>query len=212
MKKLRNLIGMAAILLATAFSSVAATNSVTLAWDPNPPTDAVVKYNVYTSTVGSTDGLAVQSTTGTNIVVTNLFMGKTYNFYATAVNNAHLESEPSDVIQFYMPFVLPDIKITSILFGGKQGNDWNNVEVKWDNIDKIKYASGSYTLKVTDLSLSGPSYTFDQLSNNAFTIPTLPVADYKLSVTTTNWHGESQLSEAFISKAPPTKPRIFLQN
>ncbi len=198
-----------ATLFAAVSTTLAATNQVTVVWEANPPAEGVGLYKVYRSVAGSTNAPIVQSTTGTNLVSTNMFMGTTYVFTVTAVGPSLLESLPSDPLQFYMPFLLPEVKITNIVFGGKSGQVWNDVRVSWASLDKARYGFTTYTLNVDDLALAGGGNTFTT-TNNSFTIPTLNVADYRLTVTTTNWHGTSPTVEAFISKNPPSKPRIFI--
>jgi hypothetical protein len=72
--------------------------NVTLAWDPNPEGD-LGGYYIYFGT-NTLDRVDVK--TGTSITLSNLVAGVRYSIYATAYNQAGVESAPSETI-FYTP-------------------------------------------------------------------------------------------------------------
>jgi hypothetical protein len=85
------------ILIMLAFTSV--VSAVTLTWDPNPATDGVVTYRLYTAP--SPTGpwtLAVYPIEG--VIVTYDQVTVTASYYVTAFNTAGLESEPSNVVTY----------------------------------------------------------------------------------------------------------------
>lgn len=69
--------------------------SVTLAWDPSPGTNAIANYNVYYGVASSTYTNVVAAGTNTTVSISNLVDGRTYYFAVTAVGTSGLESDYS---------------------------------------------------------------------------------------------------------------------
>lgn len=84
-------------ILVMGISSAKPAN-VTLAWDPNPEAD-LGGYYIYFGT-NTLDRVDVK--TGTSVTLSNLVAGVRYSIYATAYNEAGLESAPSETV-FYTP-------------------------------------------------------------------------------------------------------------
>jgi hypothetical protein len=78
--------------------------NVTLAWDPSTELD-VISYNLYYGETAS--GPSILSTRIPQITIPNLLAGHSYYFYVTAVNSAGLESDPSEQIDYTVPFSQP---------------------------------------------------------------------------------------------------------
>jgi hypothetical protein len=76
-------------------ASNAPPQSVTLAWDPSPGTDAIANYNVYYGVARATYTNVVAAGTNTSMPISNLVVGTTYYFAATAVDGSGLESDYS---------------------------------------------------------------------------------------------------------------------
>lgn len=78
--------------------------SVTLAWDPNPETN-IAGYRIYWRIDGGTysTNLFLAVTNGTTGTVSNLFLGITYKFVATAYNTSGLESDYSNEVTCTIP-------------------------------------------------------------------------------------------------------------
>lgn len=91
------------LLLSLALCSAA---TVTLAWDPNPEPD-IAGYRIYWKTNMATyaTNRFVAVTNGTSGSVSNLLLGGTYRFVATAYNTAGLESDYSNEVGVTLPTV-----------------------------------------------------------------------------------------------------------
>lgn len=90
------------------------TPSVTLAWSPSPDTN-VTGYHLYYGDLASTLTNKLNAGNALSTTVSNLQVGVTYFFFATAYNAAGAESDPSNLIT-YAPAEtrLVDLKITSV--------------------------------------------------------------------------------------------------
>jgi fibronectin type 3 domain-containing protein len=77
---------------------------VTLAWDPNKEPD-VAGYRIYYGTNGF--GTVVNAGNVTNLTIVDLVPGGKYSFYATCYNTSGLESEPSNVVEYTVPYPSP---------------------------------------------------------------------------------------------------------
>src|SRR5579883_1795257 len=83
----------------------ALTPSITLGW--NPSTDpTVVGYVVYYGTNSTNFTYRDDVGTNTQVTITNLIPGLTYDFAITDYNSAGVESAPSGVITYLVPGVL----------------------------------------------------------------------------------------------------------
>lgn len=83
-------------------AAIAAT--VTLAWDPSPSTD-VNGYRIYygNATRAYTNAVPVNGAQNTNCTVSNLLVGLTYYFAATATATNGLESDFSNEVSYQVP-------------------------------------------------------------------------------------------------------------
>ena len=90
------------------------TNKVTVAWDPNPVSDAVTGYRVLYGTVSRVYSYTNTTATGsvTSSVISGLAGGVTYFFAVTAFNAYGLESDFSDELNYTPPSTLPVPTIT----------------------------------------------------------------------------------------------------
>ena len=83
-------------------SEVQATQSVTLAWDPNPdPT--IAGYRLYSGTSSRIYTQQLEVGNMTTTLVSNLADGRTYFFAVTAYNTAGAESIPSNEVSYTAP-------------------------------------------------------------------------------------------------------------
>lgn len=198
------------VVIATSFAvinSPALTNQVTLFWNKNPETD-IAKYNLYRAE-GSNAPVKISIPHPTTTVIsTGLIQGRTYTFTLTAENEVGLESAESEPIVHYNPFLLPTISVTNVTVT-KVANQWQNVTVRWNAVDQGLYANGPYTLYVENRATGG----IQQFSttSSSIVIPSLPVENYGLTVTTTNWHGSSPTLEKSLSKTPPQRPTLSIR-
>jgi hypothetical protein len=89
------------------FSCAAAwgSQSVPLAWDPNPDTD-VAGYVVYYGNASGNYSSSLDVGTNTTATIPGLKEGQTNYFAVTAYNSARVESAPSSEIAFIVPGVL----------------------------------------------------------------------------------------------------------
>ncbi len=89
-------------LLLAATAVRAEVSHVTLAWDPSPATD-VSTYRIYygLASMAYTDAVSVGNVT--QATITNLAVGSTYYFTATAVDSTGLESVFSNEISYNVP-------------------------------------------------------------------------------------------------------------
>lgn len=95
---------LAGLWLAAVLSFLAIRTSapaVTLAWNPNPESD-IAGYRLSYGTLSGVYSNTVE-TSGTTMTVSSLEEGRTYYFVVKAVNQAGLESDPSDEIAYQIP-------------------------------------------------------------------------------------------------------------
>jgi hypothetical protein len=69
--------------------------TVTLAWDASTGTNVIAEYKVYYGIASATYTNAVSAGTNLTVSVSNLVVGATYYFAATAVDTSGLESDYS---------------------------------------------------------------------------------------------------------------------
>lgn len=93
-----------ALSIASASGADSITNSVRLAWDPNPETD-LAGYRVHRGIAPGTRLESRPAGLGTNFVWSGLVGGVTNFFTVTAYNTAGLESDPSNELSFRLPDV-----------------------------------------------------------------------------------------------------------
>lgn len=94
-------------LLLSIVAANAATNKVTVAWDPNPEPD-IAEYRIYygVTASGVTNSIAVGTATQGDVLP--LWGGLEYWFFVTAKNTAGLESDPSTVLLYETPAIKPN--------------------------------------------------------------------------------------------------------
>lgn len=101
-------------------------SSVTLTW--NAPATNIVRYYIVHGT--NTSVLGTNSTTGRTITISNLLMGKSYNFFITASNSLGIVSGPTLTIASTdtQPQPPTGIRIITILQGSSVlGGSWTNI-------------------------------------------------------------------------------------
>ena len=84
-----------ALFLPSTPSAAFAAGTVTLAWDASPGTNVIANYKVYYGVASATYTNTVAAGTNLTVSVSNLVVGATYYFAATAVDTAGLESDYS---------------------------------------------------------------------------------------------------------------------
>lgn len=86
-------------------------NDVSLAWTPSADSNIVAGYKIY---FGFTNIITNSFSAGNVLytVVSNLWVGSNYFFFATAYDTNNVESEPSNVV-FYRPESIPFIVLES---------------------------------------------------------------------------------------------------
>lgn len=72
-----------------------AAGTVTLAWDASPGTNVIANYKLYFGVASKTYTNSVSAGTNLTVSVSNLVVGATYWFAATAVDTLGLESDYS---------------------------------------------------------------------------------------------------------------------
>lgn len=85
---------------------IRASQSVTLAWNPDSGTNNVAGYAVYSGTNSSNYSSRLDTGTNTTATVSGLKEGLTYYFAVTAYNTAKVESAPSAPITYLVPGIL----------------------------------------------------------------------------------------------------------
>lgn len=93
------------MILALPAALVARSATVMLAWDPNSETNLVT----YRLRAAGPITNVYETGLSTNVTVTNLASGSTWRFTVTAVNNAGLESDPSNEVTWTTPAGLPPV-------------------------------------------------------------------------------------------------------
>jgi len=81
--------------LAASPPAAVAAGTVTLAWDASSGTNAIANYKVYYGAASATYTNSVAAGTNLTVSVSNLVVGTTYYFAATAVDTSGLESDYS---------------------------------------------------------------------------------------------------------------------
>jgi hypothetical protein len=162
-------------------SSAAFAASVTLAWDP--PNDPAVKgYNIYYGLSGTSfktsPGSTINSATQTQIVISGLDEGKTYQFAATSHDGNGRESDFSAEISYKIPVSV--YSVSAAVLPGETGTI-SSGGFNCRNNCSTNFASGSSPVfaitpdsayRVTDVKINGSSigpatsYTFTNISAN----------------------------------------------
>ena len=95
MKKYLSLLALWTLMQAVA---QAATGTVTLAWDASPGTNIIAAYKVYYGVAGRMYTNVLSAGTKLTLSVSNLVVGQTYYFAATAVDTSGQESDYSNEV------------------------------------------------------------------------------------------------------------------
>lgn len=100
MKKVFSILMMALICF-----SVLGGHNLRLEWDPSMD-NSVTGYKIYYSTNNFSGGSPSVIDAGANItcLITNVIEGMTYTIYATAYNAVGLESDPSNIVEYTVPY------------------------------------------------------------------------------------------------------------
>jgi len=103
---LRRLLFSLAFLLAASLSATRASQSVSLAWDPNPESD-IAGYRLYYGTSSGQYSSVIDVGDVTTGTISNLSGGGTYFIAVTAYDTAGLESPVSNEVVFNAPADAP---------------------------------------------------------------------------------------------------------
>ncbi len=171
------------ILLASIAMARAQVQSYSLTWDPSTSTN-VVAYRVYESDGTNTVIQSVQAAIppATNwMTFSNLVAGRTYTFYATAINDVGLESDPSNTNVWSTVLQLPQFnakRTAATLINGL----WT-IPVSWNSVSSLaSYGISNYWVNIvgTDSTNNIP------IATSSFTVRGLPVGNYTISISATN--------------------------
>jgi hypothetical protein len=90
------------VILLSAFQlfSISAFAPITLAWDASSGTNVIANYKVYYGVATATYTNSVSAGTNLTAFVSNLVLGATYYFAATAVDTSGLESDYSSEVSW----------------------------------------------------------------------------------------------------------------
>jgi len=134
------------VLVFLAFSSMllGQPDPVDLEWDPNPPADAVVGYNLYRSDQSGSGYVRLNASLIPNTAYSDntILSGQTYYYVCTAVNGDDLESGFSNEV----PFTVPG---GAVCPGEVNGDGTRNV---LDVIVTMNYIVGNLTLEGDSLA------------------------------------------------------------
>jgi hypothetical protein len=89
-----------------SFSSVAASQSVFLAWDAADATESI-GYIVHFGQLGQAEANSIDVGSITATTISGLVEGLNYSFYVTSYTSDGLESEPSESITYSVPALRP---------------------------------------------------------------------------------------------------------
>lgn len=172
-------------------------SAATLSWNRNP--EPGVAYRVY-SNWGQTNATVVD--VGLNITyVIPASPDSTRVFQVSAYyTNTLVESDLSASVTYTDYPALPAIAAIGYTLGDFRAGQWQNVNVRWNSIDKVRYGVGDYTL-IAASSLGTNTYT---TASTNYTIATLPRATWSFYVTVSNLEGTSPLGTALVLNG--TKP------
>jgi len=133
------------LFLLTGSSLFGQTPSVELAWDPNPPADQVVGYNLYRSERSGSGYVRLNSNLipTTSYTDSTILAGHTYYYVCTAVNGDDLESGFSNQVPYSVPGG------SDVCPGEVNGDGLRNV---LDVIVTMNYIVGNLTLEGDDLT------------------------------------------------------------
>ena len=155
-----------ALLLFTSATAGAASQSVTLAWDPSSETN-VVGYIVYMGTASGYYPVANDVGQATNATVSGLQPGGIYYFVVTAYTDSGLESAPTDESVYQVPDLAPKPQIyrnadtVSVKFSTTSGRiyvmEYKNSldEPRWTPLTSVAGTDGIMT--VSDTSSDAPA-------------------------------------------------------
>ena len=160
---MKKLITLALLVVATL--GHAATNQVTVAWDPNPEPD-IAEYAVYYGKTGTGETNKVSAGLEVQQEIQPLWSGTNYWFYVTAKNAVGLESDPSEVLFYDTPATKPNAPTGVVLTfqlltsSGVMGPFTNTVEFKLveemqfylAEVDGLRFE----TNEITDANLTTP--------------------------------------------------------
>jgi hypothetical protein len=173
------------VLLCTLVSALA--SSVTLQWDQNLETN-IVQYKIYRSVNGGGYISSPVNWPLHQITYSDIGVGNSYSFFATAVNTEFLESLSSSVVPFTPPPPLPALNVTKVTPFGISGSTWTGVQVFFNTVDLTVYQAASYS--ITALAAGGGTTTITS-TNSPAVFPTLAVKGYTFSVSASNSNGTS---------------------
>ncbi len=135
-------LGIVIVLLISFCAQLRASQSVTLAWNPDTSTNTA-GYAVYYGTNSANYSSRLDAGTNTTVTIPGLQEGDTYYFAVTAYNAAKVESAPSGPISYLVPGILamsPASKSTPMLikFPVAPGHNYTvqaSVDLKsWTNV------------------------------------------------------------------------------
>jgi hypothetical protein len=171
----------AALIVAALTVSAQGQTSVTLAWNPGTGTDVITNYNLYYGAASATYTNVVPARTNTTVTVSNLVVGTTYYFAATAVDTNGLESAYSSEVAYTNPVAtLPTIALTSPTNGASYTAPASvslaaSVTANGHTITKVQFYNGATPL---DTVASAPySFTWTNVSTGSYSVTAQAVYD-----------------------------------
>jgi hypothetical protein len=179
--------------------------NVTVLWNQNPETN-IVSYTIYQS--NHVSGAVVLSTVNhptTTTTFSNITAGVNYSFWATAKNDAALESDPSVSVSYFLPAsVPPSIVLNRPIFGDFSGGNWRDVEFSWP-ASPSSAATTNYVVRIQNVAVPSNFQTYNTSTPN-FTFATIPLDDWTITVVAQNRVGSSAVTASSTYNLSKRKP------
>lgn len=106
------------ILLVALLALATTTFGLTVAWQPNDPSEQIVNYRVYWAQGTNSFQFLADTGTGTSYTITNAVPG-VYRFYVTARNFWSVESDPSAITSTPPGASSPKMQMLYVIIGTK---------------------------------------------------------------------------------------------
>ena len=190
-----------------------ASQSVSLAWDPNSETN-LAGYVIYYGTASGQYSSSNNVGNTTNTTVSGLMEGGNYYFVVTAYDASGLESDPSNEVNYQVPSAGPTIsglynqstpKNTPkvVLFTVSRGTNTNGI------LSVTALSSDTFLLPRTNIVITGVSSNYTATltpSFNAFGLTTVTIiASNGLQTSSSSF----SLYVVYTTNALPTSPKQF---
>jgi hypothetical protein len=186
-------------IVALCFQSAAQSATVTLIWDPSTSAGTkVLTYRMYVNGLPAYSNIA-----STNLQITNLTAGTTYQFYVTAVETSTgIESPPSNTLLLAPSLGVPPApSLASQSITVLSGNQWR-ITLTWLDVG-AQYVVTNYLV----VCQQGSTFTTNQVGTNLTATTTVSIfSPTVFSLQAQNNQGFSPLNQV-VAYLQPGAPR-----